>query len=105
MYRYTEEYWAQWEAKGWRNFFENTAAVQFDHRVLAVTTLTAVTAMWATYRGNARLPPASRACLAAVMMVTAAQVALGISALLYYVPVSLGALHQVGLYNLNAVHP
>jgi cytochrome c oxidase assembly protein subunit 15 len=80
-----EEYWAQWEAKGWRNFFENTAAVQFDHRVLAVTTLATVTAVWATYRGNPRLPPASRACLDLVMAVTAAQVALGISTLMYVV--------------------
>ena len=63
-----EEYWAQWESKGWRNFFENTAAVQFDHRALAVTTLAAVTGVWAKHRGNARLPPASRACLDAVMV-------------------------------------
>lgn len=33
-------------------------------------------------------------------MVTAAQVALGISTLLYYVPVSLGALHQANALNL-----
>ena len=95
-----EEYWAQWEAKGWRNFFENTAAVQFDHRVLAVTTLATVTAVWATYRGNPRLPPASRACLDLVMAVTAAQVALGISTLMYVVPVSLGALHQANALTL-----
>ena len=59
-----EEYWAQWESKGWRNFFENTAAVQFDHRVLAVTTLAAVTAVWAKHRGNARLPARGAPCSA-----------------------------------------
>lgn len=47
-----EEYWAQWEIKGWRNFFENTAAVQFDHRVLAITTLVAVTGLWVKHRGE-----------------------------------------------------
>ena len=55
-----EEYWAQWESKGWRNFFENTAAAQFDHRALAMTTLAATTAVWATRRGDARLPPGAR---------------------------------------------
>lgn len=49
------EYWGDFEP-AWRNFFENTAAVQFHHRVLAVTTLTAVTAYWAGARGAA-LPP------------------------------------------------
>lgn len=95
-----EEYWDQWEAKGWRNFFENTAAVQFDHRVLAASTLSAVTLAWASHRGNARLPPAARACLDAVMAVTVAQVGLGIGALLYHVPVSLGSLHQANALNL-----
>ena len=89
-----EEYWAQWEAKGWRNFFENTAAAQFDHRALAMTTLAATTAVWATRRGDARLPPAARACLDATMGVAAAQVAIGIATLLHHVPVTLGSLHQ-----------
>lgn len=31
----------------WRNFFENTATVQFDHRVLALTTLTGISGMYA----------------------------------------------------------
>ena len=31
---------------GWRNAFENTAAVQFHHRCLAATTLAAGTVTW-----------------------------------------------------------
>ena len=80
--------------EGWRNFFENTAAAQFDHRALAMTTLAATTAVWATRRGDARLPPAARACLDATMGVAAAQVAIGIATLLHHVPVTLGSLHQ-----------
>ena len=32
-----DEYLKDWESKGWeKSFFENTAAVQFNHRVLSV---------------------------------------------------------------------
>lgn len=37
----------------WQNTFENTAAVQLHHRVLATTTLVAVTAMYFRGRGLA----------------------------------------------------
>lgn len=65
-----EEYW---NIAGWRNFFENTAAVQFDHRVLAISTLTGVAALWAAHRG-APLPRAARTLLHATAAMTAAQV-------------------------------
>jgi cytochrome c oxidase assembly protein subunit 15 len=64
------EYWA---LPGWRNFFENTAAVQFDHRLLATTTLVSVAATWLAYRA-APLPVSSKRLLHALMVVTAAQV-------------------------------
>ena len=95
-----DEYWSMWERRGWRNFFENTAAVQFDHRVLALTTLAAVTYVWGAHRFNGRLPAAARALLDASMLATLAQVGLGISALLNHVPVSLGSLHQANALNL-----
>jgi cytochrome c oxidase assembly protein subunit 15 len=78
----------------WRNLFENPAAVQFDHRLIAVTTFTL--AMWVWYRArrtdNARLLRASRFVLAAALL----QVALGISTLLLAVPIGLGIAHQAG---------
>ena len=43
-----ELYWAQFEEKGWRNFFENDAAVQFDHRALALATLASTSATLAS---------------------------------------------------------
>ena len=64
------EYWA---LPGWRNFFENTAAVQFDHRLLATTTLLSVAATWLGHRA-APLPASSKRLLHALMAVTAAQV-------------------------------
>lgn len=98
-----DEYWRLWERFGWRNFFENTAAVQFDHRVLALSTLAAVTYVWGAHRFNPRLPASARALLDASILVTLTQVGLGISALLNHVPVSLGSLHQANALNLFTV--
>ena len=78
----------------WRNLFENHAAVQFDHRVLAVTTFLAVVATWATLRRSSspRLARRLDLALAAAML----QLTLGISTLLLRVPVALGVAHQGG---------
>ncbi len=78
-----------------RNWFENLAAVQFDHRLLAMTTLGAVLLMWAAALGRLAAFPARTALwflLAAVLL----QVALGISTLLLVVPIPLAAAHQAG---------
>ncbi|PRW44507.1 cytochrome c oxidase assembly COX15 [Chlorella sorokiniana] len=79
-----------------RNLFENTAAVQFNHRMLAYTTLAGVATLWSYGRQLPALPPAAKLCLNALAVATAAQVTLGITTLLTYVPVSLGAAHQGG---------
>ena len=78
-----------------RNWFENVAAVQFDHRLLAMTTAAAVLALWlagwrATLARPARL--ALHALLAAVLL----QFALGLLTLLLVVPIPLAAAHQGG---------
>lgn len=65
-----DEYWA---TPGWRGFFENTAAVQLHHRLLASTTLVSVLTTWAMFRGRI-LPPASRQLLNGLAAVTALQV-------------------------------
>ncbi|MFI5232311.1 MAG: COX15/CtaA family protein [Gemmatimonadales bacterium] len=78
----------------WRNLFENPAAVQFNHRLIATTTF--ALAVWVWYRArntkNARLLRASRFVLAAALL----QVTLGISTLLLAVPTGLGVAHQAG---------
>jgi cytochrome c oxidase assembly protein subunit 15 len=102
---FPSEYWA--EELGVRNFFENTACVQFDHRALAYTTATTVLAMWGLARANpavyAALPGPTKLALNAALGMTAAQVALGITALLNYVPVELGAAHQGGAVVLFSI--
>ncbi|KAJ1430482.1 cytochrome oxidase assembly protein-domain-containing protein [Ochromonadaceae sp. CCMP2298] len=83
----------------WRNFFENTATVQFDHRYLAMSTLGLITATYATALGSRHwgsLPAASRTAAHLVAGMGATQVSLGIATLLLYVPIPLAAAHQLG---------
>lgn len=83
----------------WRNMFENTALVQFNHRTLGLTTAACVAGMLAYARSPAvwaMLSPASRTAIGAFAGIVAVQVSLGITALLYYVPVEIGSAHQTG---------
>jgi len=77
------------------NWFENIAAVQFDHRMLAVMTAVVIALMWLAGQ-RADLPQPVRAALHGLVAVAALQVALGIATLLLFVPVSLAAAHQAG---------
>src|SRR5439155_25321089 len=79
----------------WLNWFENVAAVQFNHRLLAVATMTAVILLWAAGL-RASLPSAARRALHAILAAAALQVALGISTLLLVVPIPLAVGHQAG---------
>ena len=75
------------------NLFEDRATVQFDHRVLAVTTVLAVFLFRWRIAG---VTPALRRAGNILILVVLLQVGLGIATLLMVVPVSLGALHQAG---------
>jgi cytochrome c oxidase assembly protein subunit 15 len=79
----------------WLNWFENVAAVQFDHRALAIATVTAVLLLWAAGL-RAQLPRPARNSLHALLATAVLQLALGISTLLFVVPVPLAAAHQGG---------
>ena len=79
----------------WRNLFENIATVQFDHRLLATTSFCAIAAFWFAARKKC-LQHSLRAPLNALMLVACMQVALGISTLIFMVPVPLAAAHQAG---------
>lgn len=77
----------------WRNFFDNLATVQFDHRLLAISTLVLVVTYWVHARSagfSARLVRATHAFLLLAIL----QVTLGIATLLLKVPIALGAAHQ-----------
>ena len=100
----------------WRNFFENTATVQFDHRVLAVSTLTSIATMLVMARkgGGGKmwtqiLPSHSKKFIHSAAGMSVVQVGLGIATLLLYVPVPLAATHQLGslallTFSTGAVH-
>ena len=76
----------------WRNPFFNLTTVQFDHRALAITTFVVAVVTWFRLRGD--LPARARPARPALLVVVAAQVALGIMTLLYAVPTGLAAAHQ-----------
>mmetsp|Transcript_12165 Transcript_12165/g.35292 ORF Transcript_12165/g.35292 Transcript_12165/m.35292 type:complete len:417 (+) Transcript_12165:69-1319(+) len=83
----------------WKNFIENTATVQFNHRVLGTTTAVGAISLMAIGLSPARaalLTPQARNGLYAVGIASVGQMALGITTLLNYVPISLAATHQLG---------
>jgi len=75
--------------------FEDHATIQFNHRILALSSFALVVAVWWHSRWLALVPRARRA---ANILIAAAllQVALGISTLLLVVPIHLAACHQAG---------
>lgn len=77
------------------NMFENIAAVQFNHRLLAESVLVLLIVMWLFAR---RFELAGRARLGVNLMLGmgAIQFSLGVATLLMVVPVSLGVAHQGG---------
>ena len=77
------------------NWSENIAAVQFDHRLLAVATAAVILVVWAA-GWRSLLPRPSRAALGGLIVVALLQVALGITTLVFVVPIPLAAAHQAG---------
>ncbi|MBX9634058.1 MAG: COX15/CtaA family protein, partial [Magnetospirillum sp.] len=85
-----------------RNAVENPAAVQYVHRVLALTTLACLT-LFGLWSRTARLPAQARRPLTLAALWVWAQAGLGVSTLLLAVPVPLAALHQMGAVVLFAL--
>jgi cytochrome c oxidase assembly protein subunit 15 len=77
------------------NWFENVAAVQFDHRLLAIVTVVVIGLVWAA-GWRASLPGPACAALHGLLAVAVLQVALGVATLLLVVPIPLAAAHQAG---------
>ena len=86
----------------WRNFFENIATVQFDHRLLATLSFLGAVALWLLSLRHS-LPVQVRIGLHCLLAAATLQVALGISTLLLHVPVPLAAAHQGGALVLFTV--
>ena len=79
----------------WKNLFENIPSVQFDHRLLATSTVM-IGLSTAAYGLSTQPTGALFKALAAVGCVVALQYLLGVATLIYVVPVALGTLHQAG---------
>ena len=79
----------------WANAFENPAAAQLHHRLLAAASLASILSLcWAGRRLS--LPAPARAALGGFALAGLVQFALGVLTLLLVVPVPLAALHQAG---------
>lgn len=77
----------------WRNFFDNRATVQFDHRILAITTFCVIVVYW-WFARRTNMPSRLRRGVNALLHTAILQIALGISTLLLVVPIPLAAAHQ-----------
>ncbi len=84
----------------YRNWFENTAMVQWNHRVLGTSTAVSALALagigiFHPVTRNVLTPQVSRG-LTLLGGVAVGQMSLGIATLLNYVPIGLAAAHQLG---------
>ncbi len=77
----------------WRNFFENTLTVQFDHRMLTYVIWLAAILHAANVTRNVKSGPLVASAIVLAAAVTL-QAALGIFTLLMVVPISLALMHQ-----------
>ncbi|RMJ06574.1 hypothetical protein CDV36_013824 [Fusarium kuroshium] len=83
----------------WRNMLENPSTVQMNHRILAVSTFCAIVSLFIFARTRRIKPILPRNCKrgsTGLLHIVSFQVALGISTLIYMVPISLAAAHQAG---------
>jgi cytochrome c oxidase assembly protein subunit 15 len=79
----------------WRNFFYNMATVQFDHRLLAYVLVVMIGWFWWRVR-NGSVSGRAKGWADFLLLALLAQILLGITTLLYVVPVWLGVAHQAG---------
>jgi cytochrome c oxidase assembly protein subunit 15 len=87
----------------WRNFFENSLTVQFDHRILAYTILLIAIVHAFDVAGNMKRGPAVAGAIVLVAAVTL-QAMLGILTLIMVVPIDLALMHQaMGMLVLTVV--
>jgi cytochrome c oxidase assembly protein subunit 15 len=86
----------------WINFFENHAAVQFIHRVLAVATFAQILfVVWKS--ASFKCPPRLEKLFAVLLAVACVQVGLGITTVMTHVNIVAATLHQAGACTLLAI--
>ncbi len=77
------------------NFFENILSIQFNHRMMAYALFIAIPVYWLHIQKSA-LQQRTKLIAHGLLMMLGIQVSLGISTLLFHVPVPLAAAHQAG---------
>jgi len=86
----------------WINFFENHAAVQFTHRVLAVLTFLQI--LFVVWKSRSfACPPRLSKLFAALLAMACVQVGLGIATVMTHVNIIAATLHQAGALTLLAI--
>lgn len=87
-----------WDEKlGMRNPFENPTCAQFNHRILAISTITGISVLWFQSRRMIKFLPKPIKLLSNVLMIVAwGQGTLGVLTLLNGVPIALASAHQAG---------
>lgn len=95
------DFWSPYITPAWKNLLENPTAVQFNHRVLGETTWIMTLLFWLLARRMPKSPltPWVHGCMAMATL----QAGLGITALLYQVPIPIAAAHQAGALGLITV--
>ncbi len=86
----------------WKNFFENIATVQFDHRVMATLLFIIIPLFWLNAIRQ-DVPARVRTGAHLLLAMLGIQVTLGISTLLLHVPIPLAAAHQGGALMLFTI--
>lgn len=86
----------------WKNMFENPTTVQFNHRILGMTTFSSVAAVFLLASPMA-LPFRARMAVNCFLGMACLQVGMGVGTLLLYVPTALAASHQFGSLTLLSI--
>ena len=90
-----------WNKKlGWRNIFENPTTAQFNHRILAMSTVLGISGLWLKSRKIINLPRSLKLLSNALMITAWMQGSLGVLTLLNGVPIPLASAHQAGSVTL-----
>lgn len=89
----------------WKNFFENISLIQFNHRILATfTCITILTTSLIYLRKHNEYHIINKVLLLGIILAIILQYSLGVLALINYVPLTLGLIHQLGgLLNLTLI--
>ena len=88
----------------WKNMFENDAAVQFNHRLVAICTFIAINLVYIlNFRMIEKLPRGLNHGFRGLVGMSWVQVALGITALLTFVPVPVASAHQAMALGMTTV--